>query len=310
MRFKNYKAVCREGERIPMIYVDPEGRFTDFATGRHSQKINGPEEKINMRLVEVNEAAAELFMANASYAAAYMTERGLTEEDQKRFCLGGSKDIITDLKNKGFTEDEIISAGLAKRKEDGKLGLIFFKRLMFPIRNPDGYIVGFGGRILEDGKTCKYLNTPETELFRKREVLYMYHEAKKAVCKSFILCEGYMDVIAMHKAGFTNTVASLGTALTKGQVELLKVKPRIYLMFDSDDAGVRAAKRQLPILLSEGLGVKVVNLSPYKDPDELLKAEGREEMVKRIKYATPGLEFLKENYRKGDDPEIFKILLA
>ncbi len=304
-----FSAIRRKGEKVPMLFLDEKtGIYTDFSTGRCSADCGETEKSYDERLLTLNEETEKIYIQNRNSVKEYLAKRGLTDEDCERFGIGAATDIIKPLKEKGFTEEEMIKAGLCRKKE--KVYPIFFNRLMFSIREENGRVVGFGGRNITDSKICKYLNTPENVNFHKRDVLYMYHMAQNADCSSFILCEGYMDVITMHKFGFVNTVASLGTALTKGQAKLLSRKPHIYVMFDSDEAGEKAAKRNLPILIESGLLTKVVDLSPYKDPDEFLRAEGREKMVERFRKATPGIDFLRENYKKGDDPEIFKVLLG
>ena len=179
--------------------------------------------------------------------------------------------------------------------------------MMFPIRNTDGRIIAFGGRRMDGEKICKYMNTGETEAFRKRATLYMYQEACKADCRAYILCEGYMDVIAMHKAGFINTVASLGTSLTQEQVRMLETKPNIYIMYDSDEAGIKAAKRA--ILMFKRHTVKVVTLRESKDPDEFFAKHTKEDMVECLRAATDAKDFIRKTYQTGDDPEMVKYLL-
>ena len=306
---------CESGA-FPTYFVDKKtGTYTDFATGRYGStdkaETNVEPEGKDKRIIRVLNAAGQIFKDNRKVVSSYCKKRNLSDSDQERFGIGASTEIIAKMKSLGYTEEELLRAGLIKKREDGTVTELFWNRLMFPIRDKDGDIVGFGGRVTDaKAKSCKYLNTPETELFQKRSILYMYDIASKAECNSYILCEGYMDVISMHKAGFINTVASMGTSLTPEQIELLKTKPHIYCMFDSDEAGVKAAKRNVPALLKEGFLVKVVNLSPCKDPDELLsQEEGKNILMERLKEAKPGKEFLRETYKAGDSQEIVDVIL-
>ena len=172
--------------------------------------------------------------------------------------------------------------------------------MIFPIMDVNSRVIGFGGRVMGDGKP-KYLNSPETEVFDKSRNLYGLNRARKSRKSYFLLCEGYMDVISLHQAGFTNAVASLGTALTPGHASLLKRYVReVFLTYDSDDAGTRAALRAVPILREAGISAKVVRMEPYKDPDEFIKNLGAEEYEKRIQDAKNGfmfgLEMLEKEY--------------
>lgn len=308
-----FTVLCEAGV-FPTYFVDKkEGTYTDFSTGRcgstEETETAVPDNK-DKRIIKINEEALKIFQKKRKEVSAYCKKRNLSVDDQERFGIGASTDVLEELRKLGYTEEEVTRAGLAKKKEDGTVTDIFWNRIMFPIRDKDGDVVGFGGRVTDaNAKTCKYLNTPETEVFKKRSLLYMYDVAVKADCNAYILCEGYMDVITMHKNGFINTVASMGTSLTPEQIKLLKTKPRIYVMFDSDEAGVKAAKRNVPSLLKEGFSVRVANLAPYKDPDEMLSSEGKEKMIEKLKNSTEGKEFLKETYTSGDSQDIIEAIL-
>lgn len=167
----------------------------------------------------------------------------------------------------------------------------FWNRVMFPIMDANSRVIGFGGRVMGDGKP-KYLNSPETMIFDKSRNLYGLHRARSSKKSYFLLCEGYMDVISLHQAGFTNTVASLGTALTPGHASLIKryVK-EVYLTYDSDEAGTKAALRALPILKDVGITAKVIRMEPYKDPDEFIKNLGADAFEERIQKAKNGFMF-------------------
>ena len=167
----------------------------------------------------------------------------------------------------------------------------FWNRVIFPIMDVNNRVIGFGGRVMGDAKP-KYLNSPETKIFDKSRNLYGLNIARTTRKKYLILCEGYMDVIAMHQAGFNNAVASLGTALTSGHASLLKrYTQEVLLLYDSDEAGIRAALRGIPILREAGVNSRVVSLKPYKDPDEFIKNMGPEEFEKRLDEAKDSFLF-------------------
>ncbi len=175
---------------------------------------------------------------------------------------------------------------------------------MFPIMDANNRVIGFGGRVMGEGEP-KYLNSPETPVFDKSRSLYGLHLAKSSRKPYILLCEGYMDVIALHQAGFDNAVASLGTAFTPGHANLLKrYTKEVYCTFDSDGAGIKAALRAIPILKEAGITAKIVKMKPYKDPDELIRAEGAEAYQKRIEEAQNSflfeVEVLQQQYDMKD----------
>ena len=218
-----------------------------------------------------------------------MSGRQLSEETMKQFGLGfanvTSNDLVQYLKSKGFEEQDIIDAGLASMDERYGLHDKFWNRVMFPIQDANHRVIGFGGRVMGDGKP-KYLNSPETLIFDKSRNLYGLNFARTSRAKNIILCEGYMDVIAMHQAGFNQAVASLGTAFTSGQAGLLRrYADTVILAYDSDGAGVNAAMRAIGILKEVGLPGKVLDMKPYKDPDEFIKNLGKEAFQERIDNA-------------------------
>ena len=190
-------------------------------------------------------------------------------------------------RQKGFTDDLIRDAGLAKADERRGTVTQFWNRVMFPIQDINHRVIGFGGRIMgTDDKGPKYLNSPETEIFDKSRNLYGMNLARSSRAGNMILCEGYMDVISMHQAGFTQAVASLGTAFTAGQAGLIKKYTKeVLLAYDSDGAGVKAALRAIGILRDAGMSGKIINMSPYKDPDEFMKNLGKEAFQERIEHA-------------------------
>lgn len=246
------------------------------------------------RLLEVNKEAAKYFYyqlrskrGQAGYQ--YLRKRQLSEETIYKFGLGfanvTSDDLTRYLKGKGYEDKLIQEAGLAGFDEKYGMHDKFWNRVMFPIQDMNHRVIGFGGRVMGEGKP-KYLNSPETMIFDKSRNLYGLNFARTARAGNIILCEGYMDVIAMHQAGFTQAAASLGTAFTQGQAMLLKrYVQEVLLAYDSDEAGVRAALRAIGILKEAGLTGKVLNLEPYKDPDEFMKNMGQEAFRERIRQA-------------------------
>ena len=251
-------------------------------------------------LLEINKLAARYFYyqlrrESGKTAYAYLTGRGLSEETIKKFGLGYSDkfsdDLYKFLKSKNYSDTLLRDSGLFNVDERHGMYDKFWNRVIFPIMDENNRVIGFGGRVMGDGKP-KYLNSPETKIFDKSRNLYGLNVARTTRKNYLILCEGYMDVISMHQAGFTNAVASLGTALTSGHASLLKrYTQEVLLLYDSDDAGVRAALRAIPILREAGVTSRVVNLRPHKDPDEFIKALGGEEFEKRLEQAMDSFMF-------------------
>lgn len=265
------------------------------------------------KLLEINKEAAKYFYyqlrtERGSVGMEYLRKRELGDETMNHFGLGYankySNDLIQYLKSKGYSEDLIRDAGLCNVDEKHGMYDKFWNRVMFPIQDINHRVIGFGGRVMGDGKP-KYLNSPETEIFDKSRNLYGLNFARTSRKGNVILCEGYMDVIAMHQAGFTQAVASLGTAFTSGQASLLRrYANEILLSYDSDGAGVNAALRAIGILKEAGMTGRVINLEPYKDPDEFIKALGGEEFQKRLDHAENSFFFelrqLQKNYDLSD----------
>lgn len=251
-------------------------------------------------LLEINKLAASYFYyqlrrENGSQAYAYLINRGVSEDTIKKFGLGYSDkysdDLYKFLKSKNYRDDLLRESGLFNVDERHGMYDKFWNRVIFPIMDVNNRVIGFGGRVMGDGKP-KYLNSPETKIFDKSRNLYGLNIARTTRKNYLILCEGYMDVISMHQAGFTNAVASLGTALTSGHASLLKrYTQEVLLLYDSDDAGVRAALRAIPILREAGITSRVVSLKPHKDPDEFIKALGGEEFEKRLERAMDSFMF-------------------
>ena len=260
-------------------------------------------------LLEINKAAAQYFYVQllrpqGGHALTYLKDRKLSDDTIKAFGLGYSNkysdDLYKYLKSKGYKDDMISQAGLISIDEKYGVHDKFWNRVMFPIMDVNRRVIGFGGRAMGDAKP-KYLNSPETIIFDKSRNLYGLNRARKSRKPYFLLCEGYMDVISLHQAGFTNAVASLGTALTPGHAALIKrYVNEVYLTYDSDEAGTKAALRAGPILREVGITAKIIRMEPYKDPDEFIKNLGAEAFEERIQKARNGfmfsLEILERDY--------------
>ena len=252
------------------------------------------------QIMEVHRVAAnyyyrQLYQPDGEKGLQYFLSRGLDLATMRKFALGfttkKSDGLYTYMKEQGFRDEILKKTGLFTYDETKGAFDRFWNRVMFPIVSERGRVIGFGGRVMGDGEP-KYLNSPETEIFNKRRNLYGISFAKRSRRKSLILCEGYMDVIALHQAGFDNAVASLGTALTEEQTKLMaKHVKDVYLIYDSDLAGTDAAVRALPMLEEVGIVGHVVQLAPYKDPDEFLRAQGAAQFEQRLKEATSGFMF-------------------
>ncbi len=251
-------------------------------------------------LLEINKAAGKYFYMllrseHGKQAYEYFKKRELSDATMQKFGLGYSDkysdDLYRYLRKLGYDDAILKESGLVSIDEVRGGHDKFWNRAMFPIMDVHNKVIGFGGRVMGDGEP-KYLNSPETKVFDKSRNLYALNFARQTKKPQMLLCEGYMDVIALHQAGFDNAVASLGTAFTSGHASLLKrYTKEVYLTFDSDGAGIKAALRAIPILKEVGLTAKVINMKPYKDPDEFIKALGAEEYQKRIDAAENSFMF-------------------
>lgn len=249
------------------------------------------QQNIRTQILEVNKMAAKYYYyqlrsENGAQAMKYLKDRTLSDETIHRFGLGYSNKYSDDLykymKSKGISDELLAQSGLMNVDEKRGMYDKFWNRVIFPIMDVNGRVIGFGGRVMGDGKP-KYLNSPETKVFDKSRNLYGLNVARTARKRNILVCEGYMDVISMHQAGFTNAVASLGTALTSQHASLLRrYTEEVILTYDSDEAGVKAALRAIPLLKEAGVSAKVLSMSPYKDPDEFIKAEGAKAFQERI----------------------------
>ncbi len=258
-------------------------------TGREKQQADR-----RARILEINKVAAKYFyaqlrMEQGQKGLEYFSGRGLSTETMKKFGLGYSNkfsdDLYQYLRKQGYEDGILKDSGLVTIDEGRGGRDKFWNRVMFPIMDVNHRVIGFGGRVLGAGDP-KYLNSPETMVFDKSRNLYGLNLARSSRRQGILLCEGYMDVIALHQAGFDNAVASLGTSFTTGHALLLKrYTKEVYCTFDSDGAGVKAALRAIPILKEAGISVRIVSMKPYKDPDEFIKAEGAESYQERIDHA-------------------------
>ena len=266
-------------------------------------------------ILEINKTTARYFYENlfskeGEVGLKYFKDRGLDSKDITHFGLGFAKktpnDLYHFLKDSGYSDDILKKSGLINIDEKGVRDR-FWNRVMFPIIDANSRVIGFGGRVLGDGLP-KYVNSPETLAFDKSRNLYGLNFAKRTRRDFFLICEGYMDVIALHNAGFENSVASLGTALTALHVKLIgRYTKKVILTYDSDKAGINAAKRAIPLLKEENINVKVLSMAPYKDPDEFIKNLGSEEFQKRIDNADNAflweIEVLKKDYNLNEPDE-------
>lgn len=261
-------------------------------------------------ILDINKQAANYFyyqlkLDSGKIAYQYITDRKLTDETIKKFGIGYSSKYSNDLyhffKNKDYSDDILKQTGLFNIDEKKGVYDKFWNRVIFPIMDVNSKVIGFGGRVMGDGSP-KYLNSPETKVFDKSRNLYGLNFARISRKDYILLCEGYMDVIALHQAGFTNAVASLGTSLTQGHANLLKrYTEQVYITYDSDGAGRKAAMRAIPILKEMGIIVKIIDMKPYKDPDEFIKNLGADAFEERIENAINSFMFELEFMEQGFD---------
>lgn len=305
MKYENYSFV----EAVKMLadragITLPETEYSEEERKRADLRAN---------LLEINKKAAMYFhhqlkSEKGKIGLKYFNERGLDNETIVRFGLGystkTSNDLYQYMKTFGYSDDILKESGLFSFSEKGTYDK-FWNRVMFPILDINSRVIGFGGRVMGEGEP-KYLNSPETKIFEKSRNLYGMNFARISRKPYLLICEGYMDVIALHRAGFTNAVAALGTAFTDQHAMLIKryVK-EVVLTFDSDGAGRKAALRAIPILKRAGIAMKVLDMTPYKDPDEFIKNLGADEYQKRIDNAMNSFIFeikmMREQYDL-DDP--------
>ncbi|HBA97269.1 MAG TPA: DNA primase [Lachnospiraceae bacterium] len=272
------------------------------------------QQNIKMQLLEINRKAASYYYAKLKSQQgrtgySYLLSRGLSDDTIRHFGLGyagqGGGGLYSYLKHEGYNDDILKETGLFKMEERSVYDK-FFNRIIFPIMDANSRVIGFGGRVMGDAKP-KYLNSPETKLFDKSRNLFGLNYARLGKNKNIILCEGYMDVIALHQAGFTNAVASLGTAFTVQQAGIIKrYADEVLLTYDSDTAGRKAALRAIPMLREAGINARIVHMEPYKDPDEFIKEMGADVFRQRMDEAENSFYFeigLARKEYEADDPE-------
>jgi len=300
-------------------FVDAVKKLADMANitlpEPEFSKEAAEEEKSRKNIYDMHRAAGRFFYEKlhseeGKAALEYIEKRQIKQNIQKKFGLGyspkGRDELYRHLKSKGFNDADILKSGLVLENKYGKgYHDRFYDRLMFPIIDLQARIIGFGGRIMEKGEP-KYLNSPETTVFSKKRNLYGLNFAKESKKKEIIICEGYMDMISIYQAGYHNVAASLGTAFNIEHANLLrKLVSDIILVFDSDKAGETAALRAIPILVSAGLRVKVLQVPDSKDPDEFIKLNGSAEFGKLLVDAISHMDFqincVKKKYNMDND---------
>ena len=279
------------------------GRYGIAVPERHKTAVEIRREKLRERIYETNATATKFFQAcllKTDYgkaALAYLRNRGISDDIIASFSIGYALNsytaLLSNLGRRGFKGEELIAAGLVAEGREKQLYDKFRNRVMIPIKDPKGKIVGFGGRVL-DNSTPKYLNTAETVWFNKRRLLFAMDVAYKAIRQSHqaIVVEGYMDAISLHAAGIMNVVASMGTAFATEQAKLLKrIADEVVFCYDSDSAGRRASVRAVSIARAEGLKVRIAGVPEGKDPDEYVRHYGKEAFEQVIQNALEGIDF-------------------
>ena len=259
--------------------------------------------EMRRKVLAINRDAARYFYdqlnkptPEAALAREYWRKRrGLSDNTIRRFGLGYAPDSYSDLlhylKGRGYNEEELLESGLVRRNEKGNLYNLFRHRMITPIIDLRGNVIAFGGRVLDDSKP-KYINSPETVVYKKSRTLFALNIAKRSTSRRYILCEGYMDVISMHQAGFDTAVCACGTALTPEQVKLIgEYADEVILSYDSDEAGQKAAARSLELFAPSPARVSVLNIPGAKDPDEFIKKFGRDRFEMLLNGTANATEF-------------------
>lgn len=270
--------------------------------------------RLRSRVLGINRAAARFFYEQlnadteeAKTARAYWRGRGLSDSTIRRFGLGYAPNDFSamrrHLRGLGFSEEEMLASGIVKRSEKGNVYDAFRGRVMTPIFDLRGNVIAFGGRVLGDEKP-KYINSPETLVYKKSKAMFALNIAKKEPSRRYILCEGYMDVISLHQAGFNTAVAACGTALTPDQVRMLgEYADEVVLCYDSDEAGQKATARSLGLFAESPVKVSVLNIPGAKDPDEFIKKYGRERFESLLNGTANAIEYklarVREKYDLG-----------
>ena len=264
------------------------------------------------RLLEINRQAALAFhrwmyAPDGAEGLAYLQRRGLSKATQTNFGLGFAPNswdaLIRELAQAGYDKRDLLDAGLAVSSKDGRIYDRFRNRVMFPIIDIRGSVIGFGGRVMDDS-TPKYLNSPDTPVYNKSRNVFALNIAKKSKAGRVILTEGYMDTISLHQAGFDSAVASLGTSLTEEHAQLLsRYFKEAVISYDGDGAGIAAAQRAIPLLEKAGLKVKVLRMTGAKDPDEFIKSFGRDAFAKLLDKSENQVDYRLAQIQKKYDLE-------
>lgn len=258
----------------------------------------------------------KLSTPDGKVAVDYIEKRGINEKSTRVFGLGYApakgNELHKYLKAKGYSDELMLTAGLIKISETGPYDM-FRNRLMFPIMDESRRVIAFGGRVLDDDAKPKYLNSPETPIFNKSNTLYGIHDIKNADKRFFILCEGNVDVIMLHQNGLKNSVATLGTAFTQLHIPAVKKHTNnLVLSFDSDGAGKKAAMRAIAATRDSGMGLKILSMEPFKDPDEFIKNFGANEYKMRIERGVDPIDFqlkhMASQYDLNNDEQKHKYL--
>ncbi len=296
-------AVAVLAKRAGMTVPDAGGASSDLRERRD-------------KLLEINKQAARVFHRwlygpEGTQGLAYLQRRGLAKGTLTSFGLGFAPEswdaLIRELGQQGYDKRDLLDAGLAVSNKDGRIYDRFRNRVIFPIIDIRGGVIGFGGRVMDDS-TPKYLNSPDTPVYNKSRNVFALNIAKKSKAGRVILTEGYMDTIALHQAGFDSAVASLGTALTEEHAQLLaRYFKESVIAYDGDGAGVAAAQRAIPLLEKAGLKVKVLRMTGAKDPDEFIKAYGRDAFAKLLDQSENQVDYrltqLQKKYDLTDDTQ-------
>lgn len=301
--------------------IEYEKRFYNLEFGEAVEKLadeygiklekKGYDDSRRARLYEINKMAAkyfyDMFTGGPNPGYSYMKNRGISDKTLKKFGIGyapsGWTNLYDHLKKKGVSDKEMAEIGLITVNGNRRYDK-FRNRVMFPIINTSGKVIGFGGRAIAEGDSPKYLNSPESIIFQKKNNLYSLNFARQAAAKDgfIILVEGYMDVISLYQSGVCNAVASLGTALTENQAKLMhRYTGDVVLSYDADTAGRKAANRGMDILRQENCRVRVLHVTDGKDPDEYVKKYGKDAFLKLVDGAKAFGEYKLESARQGFD---------
>ena len=283
------------------------------------EDVRGPSAGARQRrekLLAINKQAARVFHRwlyepEGAQGLAYLRRRGLSQRTLTRFGLGFAPNrwdaLIEAMAQEGYDKRDLLDAGLAVNNKDGRIYDRFRNRVMFPIIDVRGEVIGFGGRVMDDS-TPKYLNSPDTPVYNKSRNVFALNIAKKSKAGRVILTEGYMDTISLHQAGFDSAVASLGTSLTSEHAQLLsRYFPEAIIAYDGDGAGIAAAQRAIPLLEKAGLKVRVLRVTGAKDPDEFIKSYGRDAFARLLDQSENQVDYrldqLRAQYNLEDDAQ-------